>query len=245
MCVGLFVCAGVGNCHPVRCAAVHPCRHPHPSLRTYSPCIPVHVRNSPRPRVLPTLCFTSPGVQRSQRAAHRQRLRRVQRAARQPALRGHLALHIGRTGRRPTPVTPHSHAAHTPLIHLPLSHPIHLPAFVSPHIHLPLSRPTHPSPSVTPHSQYGLVTYGGDFVRTSPLTLEIWGKCFLLGSLSFPVGGIMRLFPVHENEADFAAVSPLIEHRGVGAGMGLGAGPGGGLVRGKSLRHNGLVAGTI
>ena len=59
-------------------------------------------------------------------------------------------------------------------------------------------------------AQYFLVTFGGDFVRTVPLSHEQWGKCILLGALSLPVGGLMRIIPVRENDNDFAAISPLL-----------------------------------
>lgn len=59
-------------------------------------------------------------------------------------------------------------------------------------------------------AQYLLVTFGGDFVRTVPLNQEQWIKCILLGALSLPMGGLMRLIPVRENDNDFAALSPLL-----------------------------------
>ena len=59
-------------------------------------------------------------------------------------------------------------------------------------------------------AQYLLVTFGGDFVRTVPLNYEQWVKCILLGALSLPVGGLMRLIPVRENDNDFATLSPLL-----------------------------------
>jgi P-type Ca2+ transporter type 2C len=55
-----------------------------------------------------------------------------------------------------------------------------------------------------------MVEFGGDFVRTVPLTMDHWQKCILLGAMSLPIGGLMRLIPVKENESDFAEVSPLI-----------------------------------
>lgn len=53
-------------------------------------------------------------------------------------------------------------------------------------------------------SQYFLVTYGGSFVKTTPLTQDQWVKTVSLGSLSLTLGGIMRLFPIPENQSDFA-----------------------------------------
>lgn len=60
-------------------------------------------------------------------------------------------------------------------------------------------------------AQFVLVQFGGDFVRTAPLTQNQWVKCFVLGSLSLPLGGFMRLIPIFESERDFAEVSPLIK----------------------------------
>lgn len=59
-------------------------------------------------------------------------------------------------------------------------------------------------------AQYCLVQYGGDFVRTSPLDNHQWSKCIKLASLTFPIGGIMRIIPVADSENDFAPVSALI-----------------------------------
>jgi hypothetical protein len=59
-------------------------------------------------------------------------------------------------------------------------------------------------------AQYGIVEFGGDFVRTTPLTQEQWIKCVLLGSLSLPLGGLMRLIPVADSDSDFADLSELI-----------------------------------
>ncbi len=59
-------------------------------------------------------------------------------------------------------------------------------------------------------AQYFIVEFGGDFVKTAPLTNDQWFKCISLGALSLPVGAIMRLFPISDSESDFASVSPLI-----------------------------------
>lgn len=59
-------------------------------------------------------------------------------------------------------------------------------------------------------AQYFLVEFGGDFVRTCSLTHDQWLKCVLLGALSLPVGGIMRLIPVTDRATDFAEISPII-----------------------------------
>jgi hypothetical protein len=60
-------------------------------------------------------------------------------------------------------------------------------------------------------AQYGLVEYGGGFVRTVHLDPSHWYKCILLGALSLPVGGLMRLIPCEDSKTDFAAVSPIIK----------------------------------
>jgi hypothetical protein len=60
-------------------------------------------------------------------------------------------------------------------------------------------------------AQYGLVEYGGEFVKTVHLDSLQWVKCILLGALSLPVGGLMRLIPAWDSESDFAPVSPLID----------------------------------
>eukprot|EP01041_Mallomonas_annulata_P003293 gene3293-6525_t len=58
--------------------------------------------------------------------------------------------------------------------------------------------------------QYLLVEFGGDFVKTVGLSNEQWIMTFLLGALSLPLGGLMRLIPVSESENDFAKTSPLM-----------------------------------
>lgn len=55
-----------------------------------------------------------------------------------------------------------------------------------------------------------LVEFGGDFVKTTSLTSNQWVKCILLGALSLPIGGLMRLIPVKESEFDFAKISDLV-----------------------------------
>lgn len=59
-------------------------------------------------------------------------------------------------------------------------------------------------------AQYFLVEYGGDFVKTQGLDQAQWIKCAILGSLSLPLGLLMRFIPVIENDSDFAEISPLI-----------------------------------
>lgn len=56
-------------------------------------------------------------------------------------------------------------------------------------------------------AQFGIVEYGGDFVRTVGLTQDQWIKTVLLASLSLPLGGLMRLVPVQDSASDFAEVT--------------------------------------
>ena len=63
---------------------------------------------------------------------------------------------------------------------------------------------------ITVTAQFFLVQFGGDWVRTTPLTIDQWYKSVLLGALSIPIGGIMRLIPIKENENDFAEVNPFV-----------------------------------
>lgn len=42
--------------------------------------------------------------------------------------------------------------------------------------------------------QYIIVTFGGDFSRTSPLTLEQWGYTIAMGLIAFPVGMLLFFF---------------------------------------------------
>lgn len=60
-------------------------------------------------------------------------------------------------------------------------------------------------------TQYTLVTYGGDFVKTTPLTHDQWIKSILLAALTFPVGGLMRLIPIAESKDDFAVVPKVMK----------------------------------
>jgi magnesium-transporting ATPase (P-type) len=62
-------------------------------------------------------------------------------------------------------------------------------------------------------SQYLLVEYGGDFVKTTSLTPDQWYKSILLGALSFPVGGLMRMVPVTEDSNDFAQMTEIMQQR--------------------------------
>jgi len=62
-------------------------------------------------------------------------------------------------------------------------------------------------------AQFGIVQYGGDFVKTVPLTADEWWRCGLMAALSLPVGGLMRLIPVKESKADFANLPPILAGR--------------------------------
>jgi len=55
-------------------------------------------------------------------------------------------------------------------------------------------------------AQYGIVEYGGSFVKTVSLTTEQWVKCILLGSLSLPLGALMRFIPVSDSASDYAKI---------------------------------------
>lgn len=56
---------------------------------------------------------------------------------------------------------------------------------------------------ITVICQYIIVTFGGEFTRTSPLTQEQWLATILFGLSAFPVGLLMRFIPVKEDENDF------------------------------------------
>ena len=53
--------------------------------------------------------------------------------------------------------------------------------------------------------QYIIIEYGGDFTKTTPLTAEEWQRTVGLAAVTFPLGIIMRLLPISENPADYAA----------------------------------------
>jgi P-type Ca2+ transporter type 2C len=48
-----------------------------------------------------------------------------------------------------------------------------------------------------------LVEFGGDFLKTSPLTINQWLVTVALGAISLPVGVIMRFYPVKEDPKSF------------------------------------------
>lgn len=63
----------------------------------------------------------------------------------------------------------------------------------------------------TAAAQLFIVEYGGEFVRTVPLSADQWMKCIALGALSLPLGGIMRLIPARESDPDFASLAPIMK----------------------------------
>ena len=58
-------------------------------------------------------------------------------------------------------------------------------------------------------AQYLLVEYGGEWVRTKPLSMLQYYQCIILGGLSITLGGLMRFVPVKESESDFAPMSDI------------------------------------
>jgi calcium-translocating P-type ATPase len=48
-----------------------------------------------------------------------------------------------------------------------------------------------------------LVEFGGEFLKTSPLTMQQWLITIALGAITFPVGVLMRFIPVKENPDTF------------------------------------------
>lgn len=51
--------------------------------------------------------------------------------------------------------------------------------------------------------QYFIVTFGGEFTRTTPLTVDQWLITIAFGLISLPVGFIMRFVPVKEADDSF------------------------------------------
>ena len=48
-------------------------------------------------------------------------------------------------------------------------------------------------------AQFLIVTFGGDFTKTQPLSLEEWGLSVGIGVISLPVGVLMRFIPISES----------------------------------------------
>eukprot|EP01039_Chlorochromonas_danica_P006079 gene6079-6693_t len=59
-------------------------------------------------------------------------------------------------------------------------------------------------------AQFLIVEFGGDFVRTTPLSVQQWKQCVALAAFSLPLGGLMRCLPASEREDDFAPLAPLM-----------------------------------
>ena len=60
--------------------------------------------------------------------------------------------------------------------------------------------------------QIFLIEVGGDFVKTSPLTLYQWLITIALGFISVPIGMLMRLIPVNEDPDSFFTVDSVVNH---------------------------------
>lgn len=60
--------------------------------------------------------------------------------------------------------------------------------------------------------QIFLIEVGGDFVRTSPLTLIQWLITIALGFIGVPIGILMRLIPIKEDPNSFFTVDTVIDH---------------------------------
>ena len=60
--------------------------------------------------------------------------------------------------------------------------------------------------------QIFLIQVGGDFVKTSPLTLYQWLITIALGFISVPIGMLMRLIPVNEDPDSFFTVDSVVNH---------------------------------
>lgn len=62
--------------------------------------------------------------------------------------------------------------------------------------------------------QIFLVQVGGDFVRTSPLTINQWLVTIGLGALGLPVGILMRFIPVSEDPNSFFTADAVLCNAG-------------------------------
>ena len=60
--------------------------------------------------------------------------------------------------------------------------------------------------------QIFLIQVGGDFVKTSPLTLIQWLITIALGSISIPIGMLTRLIQVNEDPNSFFIVDSVLNH---------------------------------
>merc|ERR1712146_636243 len=48
--------------------------------------------------------------------------------------------------------------------------------------------------------QYLIVEYGGDFTKTEPLNFHEWKVCICLGAFTIPLGILMRLIPISDDD---------------------------------------------
>ena len=55
--------------------------------------------------------------------------------------------------------------------------------------------------------QYFIITYGGDFTSTVPLTQDEWTMSAMMGAASIPLGLFMRFIPISEAASSFAGVA--------------------------------------
>lgn len=53
-------------------------------------------------------------------------------------------------------------------------------------------------------SQWFIVSFGGDWTKTAPLTFAEWKVTILLGGMSIPIGFLMRQIPIDEDPDSFA-----------------------------------------
>ena len=58
--------------------------------------------------------------------------------------------------------------------------------------------------------QIFLVELGGDFVRTSPLTINQWLITIGLGALGLPIGVLMRFIPVKEDPESYFSADAIL-----------------------------------
>ena len=69
--------------------------------------------------------------------------------------------------------------------------------------HHPTKRLTHP-PYPPPQRQLVIVEFGGKFVKTSPLPVDLWAWSVLFGFLAMPLALLLKLlFPIHEAPCTF------------------------------------------
>ena len=59
--------------------------------------------------------------------------------------------------------------------------------------------------------QIFLIEVGGDFVKTSPLTLIQWLITIALGFIGVPIGMLMRLIPIKEDPNSFFTADIIVK----------------------------------